>query len=115
MGWDKNSLIGKAKVLHTSKAKQSKARNSLPTSHGQAGVQPSQGNQGSFVSSGDLESQITLKVTLLLPLPPDLYAEHGLAYPLRSPVLAVFSPISLRPSLSPLADEVGSSKGLGNV
>ena len=41
-GWDKNNLIGKAKAMHASKAKQGIHS---PTSHGQAGVQPSPGSR----------------------------------------------------------------------
>lgn len=39
VGWDENSLIGKAK----------QTRNSFTTAHGQAGAQPSPGQQGSIM------------------------------------------------------------------
>ena len=43
MGWDKDSLTGKAKASH----KESKIGNSFTTSHWQTKVQPLLGEQGS--------------------------------------------------------------------
>lgn len=68
---------------------------------------------------GDLESQITLKVTLLLLLPPTLYAEQrakwsGMSLEVTCPG-CVLSHLLVSPILSPLADEVGGRKGLGNA
>lgn len=65
-GWDKDSLIGKLKAAHTSKAKQA-----IHHFHGNAGAQPSPRQQGS----------LGRQALLLPPSPailfhPALYAEY---------------------------------------
>ena len=79
MGWDKDSLIGKAKATQASKAKQ--GIHSL-TSHQQAGVQPSPGEQGSttcvMVTWEDKRHQLWMSLPSFFF--PQLYAEHDVIW-----------------------------------
>ena len=114
MGWDKDNLIGKAKAAHASKA-----RNSFPTSHGQAGVQPSSGKQGSIMHNSYLGRQTpSLRTSsssfFFLQLYMLSMMSYGTEYPfgqLGSAVPAV-SPRSFLCTPNLLAGGVRSSKGL---
>ena len=96
IGWDKGSLIGKAKGMHASKAKQ--GIHSLPPS-GQAGAQLSPGQQGSITRNGYLGRQMPSLRTSLPSFFPQLYMlsmmSYGMEYPfgqLGSAVPAVSPP-----------------------
>ncbi|NXL45419.1 KSR2 Kinase, partial [Podilymbus podiceps] len=103
---DKDSLTGKAKATY----RQSKPRNSFPPSHGQAGVQPSPGKQGSIARNGELGRQTpSLRTSppsssfprLYMPSVTPCGVEHPLG-PLGSAVPAVSPPGSLCPPASSL-------------
>lgn len=105
VGWDKDSLIHKAKSTH----KQSKMRNSFTSSHGQAGVQPQESRAPSFMMVDGYLGRKTpsLRMSLHFLLLPQLYmlsiTPHGVGYPLGQLVtglLAVPPPnLSCSPSL----------------
>lgn len=63
-GWDKEWFYRESKSWA---CKQSKTGSSFTPSHMQAGVQPSPGNQGFTVCSGDLAGQMPALQTVLLP------------------------------------------------
>ena len=100
VGWDKDSLIDKAKAKQH---KQSKRRNSFITSHQQAGVQPSPGKQGTITHNSYLGRQMPSLWTS----PPSFFfpplymlsmTSYGMEYPsgqLGSAVPAVSPPNSL--------------------
>ena len=102
--------------------KQSKTRNSFTASHGQAGVQPSPGKQGSIMCNSYLGRQVpSLQMSPTSFFFPQLsmlsMMSYGLEYPfgqLGSAVPAVSPPSSLcTPSL--LAGGVRSRNGLDSV
>lgn len=74
LGWDKDSLIRESKSCAH---QQSKTRNEFSAAHGQAGVQPSPGEQGPITCNGEWEDKHHCsKCPPFFLLPPNLYSQN---------------------------------------